>query len=242
MSEAINPIGLDLRSHSDAYPGGGPRTLASAIYAQVRADILSCQLRPGEKLLVGPLSRRFDVSVASVREALFRLVADGLVQTEDHRGFRIQPLSLADLRDVSRTRIEIECLALRRSIERGDPAWRESLERSWARLTSLPHSPPDDPGLINEAWAAAHAHFHQALVSACGLEWLLRFRATLFEQSERYRRMSSAVTRGTRDRDGEHRRIFEAAMAGKADEAAAALADHFERTAASIANGFREPD
>lgn len=241
MSEAFVPIAIDI-SHVKANLGGGPRTLASAIHAQVRADILSCQLRPGDKLLVGPLSRRFKVSVASVREALFRLVADGLLLTEDHRGFRVQPLSLFDLRDVSNTRIEIECLALRRSIALGDDAWRARLEAAWGRLLSLPHSPPEDAGQINEAWQVAHAQFHTALVSACGLEGLLRFRATLVEQSERYRRMSAAVTRGGRDRDGEHRRIFEAAIRRDADAAAAALADHFERTAASIAKHFRGPD
>src|ERR1044072_6004861 len=121
MSEAFIPIATDI-TYVKENLGGGPRTLASAIYAQVRADILSCQLRPGDKLLVGPLSRRFNVSVASVRDALFRLVADGLLLTEDHRGFRVQPLSLLDLRDMSKTRIEIECLALRRSIAFGDDA------------------------------------------------------------------------------------------------------------------------
>jgi DNA-binding GntR family transcriptional regulator len=47
---------------------------------------------------------------------LSRLVADGLVQASDQRGFRVSPVSHQDLLDVSRTRIDIESLALRRSM------------------------------------------------------------------------------------------------------------------------------
>ena len=77
MKLTDGPIALDLRREGGE--AGSARTLVSAIYSRVRADILSCRYPPGEKLLIGPLSERFDVSIASVREALFRLVADGLV-------------------------------------------------------------------------------------------------------------------------------------------------------------------
>ena len=107
---------------------GGPRTLASAVYHRLRADVLACRYQPGEKLLIGSLAKNFAVSAVAVREALSRLVADGLVVVEDQRGFRVSALSLSDLEDVTHTRIELECLALRRSIARGDDAWRAALE------------------------------------------------------------------------------------------------------------------
>ena len=69
-----------------------------------------------------------------MREALSRLVADGLVQASDQRGFRVSPVSAADLRDVTQTRVDIEGLALRRSIEHGirlgSLRWSELLQRS----------------------------------------------------------------------------------------------------------------
>lgn len=218
----------------------GARTLASAIYARLRADILSCRCRPGEKLLIGPLGRRFDVSIASVREALSRLVADGLVIAEDQRGFRVSPVSLADLRDVTNTRIELECLALRRSIARGDAAWIKTVEGAWQALESVPRQMPEDGRRHHELWSVMHGRFHTALVSACGLDWLLRFRAILYEQSERYRRLGLTVTHATRNTDGEHRGLFEATVRRDADAAAALLAEHFERTANSIADAYRE--
>jgi DNA-binding GntR family transcriptional regulator len=218
-----------------------PRTLASAVYARVRADILNCDLKPGEKLLIGSLSQRFGVSAASVREALSRLVADGLVHAQDQRGFRVSALSLADLRDLTKTRIEIESSALRLSILRGDRAWETAVRRSWEELLSVPHSPPGDERRQTEEWARMHGRFHTSLVAGCGLNWLMRLRATVYEQSERYRRLSLAVTKsGARDRDAEHRMIVEATLRRDVEAATAHIATHFERTADDIARHYRE--
>jgi DNA-binding GntR family transcriptional regulator len=213
----------------------GPRTLTSAIYARLRADILAGRHRPSEKLLIAPIGKRFSVSLAAVREALSRLVADGLVIAEDQRGFRVSPLSLADLHDVTHTRIELECLALRRSIARGDAGWERELEAAWDALRRTPHDTAEERLRHSEAWSVLHGRFHHALVAACGLEWLLRFRATLYEQSERYRLLGRVVAGAERDVTDEHRRIVEAALARDADAAEAELARHFRRTADIIA-------
>ncbi len=79
----------------------GPRTLTSAVYERLRRDILSAQLLPGQKLHIAHLSKGFGVSLAATREALSRLVADGLVQVADQRGFRVSPVSTADLQDLA---------------------------------------------------------------------------------------------------------------------------------------------
>ncbi len=208
----------------------GPRTLTSAICERLRRDILSARLAPGQKLNVAHLSKGFGVSLAATREALSRLVADGLVQAADQRGFRVCPVSTADLADVTRTRIDIEGLALRRSIEQGGQDWLAAVESAFASLLSVPYRDPADPAIHNEAWRARHRLFHRTLVGACGSAWLLRFRDTLYEQSERYRQMSIPVDPASRDVDAEHRRIVEAALRRDADAAVAALAAHFSRT------------
>lgn len=229
MEPIVFRLGEDVRPEDQA------RTLASAIYGRLRAEILSCRLQPDEKLAIAPLGKRFKVSLASVREALSRLVADGLVVAEDQRGFRVSPLSLCDLEDLTRTRIEIECLALRRSIGNGGPEWEAALRAAWTVLASVPHVDPADPSRHSEAWTRAHGRFHEALVAGCGLTWMMRFRGVLYEQSERYRRLALASGMTSRDTAGEHRRIVEAALARDADTAAVELAEHFRRTADTVA-------
>ena len=115
----MSSIGL---SFGESLADERPRSLTSAVQERLRADILSTRLLPGQKLHIAGLAKQFSVSLAAVREALSRLVADGLVQASDQRGFRVSPVSPADLRDVTQTRVDIEGLALRRSIERGNAA------------------------------------------------------------------------------------------------------------------------
>ena len=217
--------------------GSPHRTLASAIFAQLRGDILTCRIKPGEKLNVSAISKRFDVSLAGVREALSRLIAAGLVIAEDQRGFRASPLSLPDLMDLTNTRIEIECLALRRSIAAGGTAWRETLAVTWKSFRAIPRIRDNERSRHNDAWRIMHGQFHEALVSACGLQWLLRFRATLYEQSERYRQMAVAHKPSGRNIAAEHKTIVEAALSGDADTASSEMAKHIALTATAIAEG-----
>jgi DNA-binding GntR family transcriptional regulator len=215
----------------DVQGGGGPRTLTSAVLERLRADILSTRLVPGQKLHNAGLAKQFSVSLAAVREALSRLVADGLVQASDQRGFRVSPVSPADLEDVTHTRIDIEGLALRRSIERGDQAWLGSVEAAFAALNAVPFRHPEDPARHNEVWMARHGVFHRTLVDACGSPWLLGFRDILHEQSERYRRLSIRRESGkSRDVDAEHAAIVDAVLRRDADAAVAALTQHFLTT------------
>ena len=213
----------------------GPRTLTSAVCERLRKDILSTRLPPGQKLNIAHLSKGFGVSFAATREALSRLVANGLVQASDQRGFRVSAVSIADLEDVTRTRIDIEGLALRRSIAQGGLDWQLGLERAFAALLAVPYRDPADPRVHNEAWLLRHRIFHGALVGACGSSWLLRFRDSLYEQSERYRQLSIPLDAGARDVDDEHRLIVEAALRRDADAAVAALSAHFRRTAQLVA-------
>src|SRR3954465_8862332 len=185
----IQPMG-PLQFHMTGSPGDGPRSLTSALHERLRADILATRLLPGQKLHIAGLAKQFSVSLAAVREALSRLVADGPLLASDQRGFRVSPVSLADLADVTQTRIDIEGLALRRSIEHGDASWLADVETAWDALRSVPYRYPDDPSVPYELWAVRHRVFHAPRVGACGSQWLLGFCDVLHEQSERYRRLS----------------------------------------------------
>ena len=62
-------------------------TFATSTYGRVRADIIGCLLAPGLRLRIRDLCERYGVSLSPMREALNRLVAEGLVIADDHRGF-----------------------------------------------------------------------------------------------------------------------------------------------------------
>jgi len=217
---------------ADAQPSG-PRSLTSVVFQRIRSEILEARLKPGEKILIAALCERLGVSLSAVREALSRLAAEGLVEAEDQRGFRVASVSLEDLQDLTQTRIEIEGLALRLSIERGDAEWEAGVLAAFHQLLRASQQSPPGDRLIE-----LHAKFHNAVVSACGSRWLMRFRDVLFEQSERYRRLSMAQ-RGaaTRDSMGEHRALMDAAIERDAAKASRLLADHFNTTTRLLIEG-----
>ena len=223
----MGSIGL---SFDEGLADDRPRSLTSAVQERLRADILSTRLLPGQRLHIAGLAKQFSVSLTAVREALSRLVADGLVQASDQRGFRVSPVSLADLADVTRTRIDIEGLALRRSIEHGDKAWLNAVETAFDDLKAVPYRYPDEPGVHYEEWVGRHHVFHRALVNACGSPWLLGFRNVLHEQSERYRRLAIRDFSKPRDVEAEHAAIVEAVLRRDSDAAVDALAKHFTAT------------
>lgn len=212
--------------------------LTENTYSILRADILACRLRPGQQLKIHEICARLHVSPGAVREALSRLSAEELVVSKPQKGFRVAPVRVDDLEDLTRTRIEIECMCLRRAIAVGGIEWETGLVAAGHRLTKIA-SPLD-----SDEWAHAHAQYHLALVEACDSAWLLRLRALLYAQSERYRRLSLSEARIERDVDAEHRALVAAALARDAGNACRLLADHLALTAAlvrSLAEQWHRP-
>ena len=80
------------------------------------------------------LMQRYGFSSSAVREALSRLVTDGLVEAVDQRGFRTTPASREQLIDITETRVTVESVALQRSIEHGDLAWESRIVAAFHRL------------------------------------------------------------------------------------------------------------
>ena len=87
-----------------------------------------------------------------------------------------------------------------------------------------------DQNRMNEAWSAAHAVFHEALVAACPSPWLLRLRALLYAQSERYRRLSIPLAEVERDIGAEHRALMDAVLARDGARAGALMGEHLDLT------------
>ena len=207
-----------------------PLNLTQGAYENLRADLLSCRILPGSRLKVQELCDRLSVSLGAIREALSRLTSEGLVVAEPQRGFRAAPISPEDLADLTKVRIEIESLCIHRAIEAGDIRWESRVVAALHQLLRTPEHAPDDPAHSSDEWAQAHAAFHRALVDGCDSPWLLRLRGQLYDQSERYRRLSISLAPHARNIAQEHRDIVDAVLARKADEAVVLLTRHFEAT------------
>ena len=204
------------------------KSLTTQAVEQLRGDILLGRLQPNERLRIQALSERYNIGTTAIREALSRLVTDGLVELEDQRGFCVTPVSRDELLDLTRTRVEIESLALAAAIERGSLDWESSLVSAFHRLSKTP--PPTSPELHAD-WAAVHRQFHEALIGGNGSPSLLRICHLLYDKSERYRNLAEIRTQpAERDTVTEHRELMEAAMNRDGATAKRLLAEHFWKT------------
>ncbi|HEV3361053.1 MAG TPA: GntR family transcriptional regulator [Pseudonocardiaceae bacterium] len=212
------------------------KTRTDEVHARLRADILGGRFAPGERLKFTPLCQSYDASVGLIREVLSRLAEQGLVLANPQVGFQVTPISVDDLLDLTRTRTDIECLALRRGIERGDMAWRARLVATHFVLADTPRRDTSTPTRVTPAWEAAHADFHDALLAGCGSPRLHAIATTLRDSACLYRRWSEAIdpADATRDPAGEHAAIFQYAIDGDVESAVTALAAHIELTTTLI--------
>jgi len=201
------------------------RTLAAAAFSRIRADILSSKLLPGARLRFEPLKKAYGVGLSPLREALSRLVVSGLVTAEGQRGFRVAPASIEDIQDISNVRTNVECLAFRQSIERGDDQWQADVVAAHYRLNLLVERNATEP-VDEELWEARHREFHLALLQACGSRWLLHMVALLTDQFDRYRRLSVESSLSGKPVSLEHQRIVDAALKRDVDLADRLMKDH----------------
>ncbi|WP_257169793.1 GntR family transcriptional regulator [Bradyrhizobium sp. SRS-191] len=201
-------------------------------YEQLRASLLAGLYQPEEKLKISELGASFSVSPGAIREALARLTAEGLVIAMPQRGFRVAPVSVADLRDLTDMRIEIETKCLRRAIANGDLAWETAVVAAHHRLAATPIATAD--GRFSPAWMLAHGDFHTALAQACGSAWMMRVRDLLFVHNERYLELARKADRGNRDAAREHRELMEAALARDTERAVTIMTVHLGNTRDTI--------
>jgi DNA-binding GntR family transcriptional regulator len=212
------------------------RSLAEDVYEALRADIIFGRRVPGSRIQLRDFADEHGVSLSVVREVVTRLAGEDLVEASPQRGFRVRSLSLADLRDLTWARVQIETLALRESIAKGDVNWEADVVSAHHRLAGTPTRLPDDAP--NTEWMGVHAAYHDALCSAAGSPTLERVRRQLFDASELYRYWSATLPGPARPVRGgaadEHHEICDAALARDADRAVDLLTAHLEATAQQL--------
>ena len=214
----------------------GTATRATNVHDQLRADLLAGELEPGSKLAIEALAERYATSATPMREALNRLVCDGLVERREQRGFVVAGISADDLTEITKTRCWLEEIALRESIAAHTSEWEEALVIAHHRLARTPRSMSESRFEDNPQWEPLHRAFHRALIGGCGSRWLLTFCEQLADQHHRYRRLSAPRAFAKRGVKTEHQQLLQAAVEGRADDAVALLRAHFERTAKIISD------
>jgi GntR family carbon starvation induced transcriptional regulator len=207
------------------------------VFEALRSEILACRMPPAAKIKIPLVCTRFQSSPGAVREALSRLMSEGLVRNTPQKGFSVSPVSLKELFDLTEARIAIECICLERAFASGGIEWETQIVAAFHRLGRVSPKLDDWPSDLNPAWSLAHGQFHGAITAACDNAVLLRLRMELFQESERYRCWCLPLTRADeRDVTAEHQAIFDAILAHDLATCQRLMGEHFQRTADLLAD------
>ena len=202
------------------------KTLSEVLYERVKSDIISGALSAGKRLRVQTLQTKYGSGATPLREALNRLVGEGIVEANPQAGFSVTDISLKDLQDVTRLRILLECEAVKQSIESGDDEWEANIVAAFYRLAKV--SDRTKPIVFDE-WERRNDSFHNAIIGRCTSQWLIRFRAMLYDQHRRYRILSFKLD-DTRDALKEHELIKDVVLARDVVKACEVTRDHIALT------------
>ena len=174
--------------------------LRDNVYESLRADILACRLAPGGDVREQELAERYAVSRQPVREALLRLEREHLVTVQPRQGYRVNPISLSDARDLLRFRLALEPACVMEAIDHAPDSVLKALDQ-YRKFSGN-----------REDFIAYNRAFHSALAHASGNRRMAGALCDLIGQADRLVRVSLA---NVRDHDPtrlvkEHRELIEA--------------------------------
>ena len=153
--------------------------LRQHVYEQIKHDIITCKLAPGEPVSENQFVDRFGVSKTPIREALTSLVQDGLVEYTPNRGFRVTPVSVTDIQEIFEARIFFESEIFRLAVKKISDAEIDELEKhNWVEgdARSMEHA---------EAFLESNRKFHSTLAAASRNSRLLWYYETLMNEAQR---------------------------------------------------------
>jgi DNA-binding GntR family transcriptional regulator len=196
------------------------RSVVDQVHAELLERIVAGELPPGSRLRQEALADELGVSRTPLREALARLVSEGLVEFVPNRGATVASRDFSDMEEAWRARLVIEPGAARLAAERREPVAIERMRLTVVRQRSV----ADDV----TASFALNRDFHLALVAASGnthllqfseLLWLSRIGVPIFARQARDREQVLAWA-------DDHAAIMKAVAVGSAARAERLTRDH----------------
>ena len=154
-------------------------TSANRIYEELRRSVIVGRCKPGERLYVNRLAKRYGTSVTPVREALRMLSQEGLVTIKPHAGFYVIRITFKELRDMLELREILEVAAVERAAVRITDEQLEQLEHIHAGYTG-----DDEESRVR--YITENRRFHYLIAQASGNQKLAEMLGHLHDRLVRF--------------------------------------------------------
>lgn len=210
---------------SDNPPGDEHHTnLAEQVYLRIKDEINRFVLLPGDRLSETELGNRFGVSRTPVRQALFRLRNEGILEVEAKSGWYLKPLDFAKLDDLYDLRITLELASVAKLCNRQEADGElERLKATWLVPAAERLDDAARVGALDES-------FHMTLVAAAGNSEAARVHREVTERIRFVRRLDFSRPDRIAATYAEHAKILRAIIQRKTDQAQLLLRAHIEES------------
>lgn len=197
------------------------KSLVDLAYDRIRNEVITGHLQQGKRLNQLQLARDLDVSQRTVREALARLVSEGLATHEPHKGVRVVSLPLHELEEIYELRALLEGLAVELAADCITPNDIGRMRRL------LPATVPSGRASSIGSVRQANRDFHWAAIGASGNTYLVKLLRQLWEMVL----ISALPKEEDRQQDSKaHKELVEALEARNGKEARKIVERHVRRT------------
>ncbi|WP_262027427.1 GntR family transcriptional regulator [Microvirga sp. Mcv34] len=215
---------------------GKKLSLTETAYLALRARVLSGELRPSAEFSEAELAEQLSMSKTPVREALGRLVAEGLIEAFPRRGYRVTPVTVKDINDL---------FAIRAMTE-GTAAAMAALNLTSSdldRLEALAEARYDpSQGESVQSFVKANRNFHMAIAEGANNPRLLAMVAAYLDECTRLFYLGALSRDVNPETSDDHRRIVGVLRLRDPEQARAAMVEHSEHTQQGILKALISSD
>lgn len=196
------------------------QSLQDIVYDKLQSDIALGAYQIGEKLGVRELSRTFNISSAPLREALMRLVTDGLVTFKPRVGFFVSSFEPDEISEIFEIRLALECLACEKAVILRNENDLADIEELLFKLD----------GIDADNWHLANREFHLAIYRSCGSPRLMQEIIRYWDLLSVYLRLYMRWFKYPVNAQQQHRQMLEALRNRDAETLKAELKPHLFTT------------
>lgn len=204
-------------------------SLTVQAYIGIKRLITENSFGPGEFVLEQELADRLGMSRTPVREAMIRLVQEGLIDVRPRHGMRVLPISAKDMAEIYEIITALETLAVENAAARRHPP--ETLAALEQTIVDMDDALARDDLL---AWAEADEEFHRMIVEMGGNSRLSAAVGVYLDQVRRARTFTLRIRPKPVDSNADHAAVVKAIRWGDSATAGSVHRRHREKSCATL--------
>jgi len=207
------------------------RSIADQIYENLKNSIISCEIKPGDRLFEAELAKTFHASRTPVREAFRRLEQDHLVERLAQGGVRVPVINRETIEDLYNLRAVLETYALELACERVTPEQITTLKQIRAQAFELLKSSESARDYVLKRLLELNSSFHETIYEATGSKFLIKVISNLRAIVMGIRTRSIQADRAWLQVWDEHSRLIDHLERGEKNSAIQLIKEHVANAA-----------